>query len=53
MKRNAGVVPNRVEVIDENGRSYVKYGVTDVELSYQDGGTTLKIFLEVDNDKKD
>jgi hypothetical protein len=35
----------RVEVIDENGRSYVKYGV-EVELSYQDDARTLKLFLK-------
>jgi hypothetical protein len=35
----------RVEVIDENGRSYVKYGV-EVELSYQDSAQTLKLFLK-------
>jgi len=35
----------RVEVIDADGRSYVKYGVTAVELSLQDDDRTLKIFL--------
>lgn len=35
----------RVEVIDENGRSYVKYNV-EVELSYQDSAQTLKLFLK-------
>ena len=35
----------RVEVIDENGRSYVNYGV-EVELSYQDNAQTLKLFLK-------
>lgn len=35
---------NRFEVIDENGRSYVKYDC-NVELSYQDDGKTLKIFI--------
>ena len=37
----------RVEVIDENGRSYTKYGVTDVQLILQDDERTLKIFLTV------
>lgn len=41
----------RVEVIDEEGRSYTKYGVIKTELVIQDDGQTLKIFLEVD--KKD
>ena len=36
----------RVEVIDGEGRSYVKYGVEDIELSFQDDDTTLKIFLK-------
>jgi hypothetical protein len=34
-----------VEVIDENGRSYVNYNV-EVELSYQDNVQTLKLFLK-------
>ncbi len=35
----------RVEVIDENGRSYVNQDV-EVELSYQDSAQTLKLFLK-------
>jgi hypothetical protein len=35
----------RVEVIDENGRSYVNHDV-EVELSYQDSAQTLKLFLK-------
>jgi hypothetical protein len=35
----------RVEVIDESGRAYVKYGVQKVELSIQDDFKTLKIFI--------
>lgn len=40
----------RVEVIDENGRSYVKYlkPHQEVEFSYQDDDRTLKVFI---NDK--
>lgn len=34
----------RVEVIDENGRSYTKWNC-QVEFSYQDDGRTLKLFL--------
>lgn len=34
----------RIEVIDETGRVYVKYGAA-VELSYQDDGRTLKVFV--------
>ena len=36
---------NRVEVIDSQGRSYVKYGTHDVSYSLQDNGRTLKVFL--------
>lgn len=35
----------RVEIIDAQGRSYVKYGVTAVDISLQDDDRTLKIFL--------
>lgn len=36
----------RVEVIDENGRSYVNWKPTNkVELSIQDNGRTLKVFI--------
>ena len=34
----------RLEVIDNNGRAYVNYGVDKLEFSYQDDGRTLKIF---------
>ena len=38
---------NRVEVIDESGRAYVKYLDKEQELTYtlQDDGKTLKIFI--------
>lgn len=36
----------RVEVIDSSGRSYSKWDVKDVELSFQDEGRTLKVFLK-------
>lgn len=36
----------RVEVIDENGRSYVDWDeVNRVEVSFQDNDRTLKIFV--------
>ena len=42
--------PDRFEVIDETGRAYVKgsiYGSpVKIELSYQDDGRTLKVFVE-------
>ena len=34
----------RVEVIDENGRSYTKFN-TQGYLNFQDDGRTLKVFL--------
>ena len=37
---------NRVEVIECNeGRVYTKYGCSNVEVSIQDNGKTLKIFV--------
>jgi hypothetical protein len=37
---------NRVEVIDQNGRSYVNWKPTNkTEISLQDAGKTLKIFI--------
>jgi hypothetical protein len=37
---------NRVEVIDQKGRSYVNWKRTNkTELSLQDSGRTLKIFI--------
>ena len=46
---------DRFEVIDETGRAYVKgsiYGTpVKVELSVQDGGKTLKVFVEATNGK--
>lgn len=36
----------RVEVIDDNGRSYSEWDVHSVEASVQDDGKTLKIFLK-------
>lgn len=37
---------NRVEVIDNTGRKYVKYNVENVELDVQDDGKTLKVFVK-------
>ena len=39
----------RVEVIDENGRSYVKYNCNNVKMCLQDDGYTLKLFLDKEN----
>jgi hypothetical protein len=35
----------RVELIENSGRAYVKYGVSEVATSLQDEGRTLKLFL--------
>lgn len=42
----------RFEVIDETSRAYVRHGVV-VELSYQDDGRTLKVFVRVRAGKGD
>lgn len=44
---------SRVEVIDDLGRSYVKYFLGTVELQYQDDGRTLKIFITKKNKNDD
>ena len=36
----------RVEVIDEHGRAYTAYEVSNVKISFQDNNRTLKIFLD-------
>ena len=36
----------RLEVIDADGRSYTNWKVKDIEVSYQDDGRTLKIFIK-------
>jgi hypothetical protein len=35
----------RVEIIDNDGRAFTRYGCSDVNLELQDGGHTMKIFL--------
>lgn len=39
---------SRVEVIDSNkgGRAYTNYSVRGVQLSFQDNGETLKVFVK-------
>ena len=37
---------SRVEVIDSTGRAYACHSAKDVELSFQDEGKTLKVFLK-------
>lgn len=36
----------RVEVIDNSGRAYTEYNAADVQISFQDDGKTLKVFLK-------
>jgi hypothetical protein len=36
---------NRVEVIGKNGREFVQYDCSNVQVSEQDCGRTLKVFL--------
>lgn len=36
----------RVEVIDSTGRAYTQYNVKEVQMSIQDDGRTMKIFLK-------
>lgn len=44
---------NRVEVIDDSGRAYVKWeDWLNVDLSYQDNGKTLKIFVTTEDTKE-
>jgi hypothetical protein len=43
---------NRVEVIDNTGRAYVKYNVKDVVASWQDEGKTLKIFVTYEEEEE-
>lgn len=35
----------RFEVVDNEGRAYVKYGVQELKFSLQDDGKTLKAFV--------
>lgn len=41
----------RFEVIDEKGRAYVRWEAR-IELSYQDDGRTLKVFVKDREDDK-
>lgn len=41
----------RVEVIDENGRSYTNHKVEEIEIAFQDDDRTLKVFLKTDANK--
>jgi hypothetical protein len=41
---------NRLEIIDDQGRSYTKLGVVGMTFDLQDQGKTLKIFVSSDAD---
>jgi hypothetical protein len=40
----------RVEVITNNGHEFVRYDCSDVQMSLQDDGRTIKVFLSSAND---
>jgi hypothetical protein len=42
----------RVEVIDNNGRAYVKHGVVKAEMHLQDDERTLKLFVEYEQEEE-
>lgn len=42
---------NRVEVIEPGNRAYVLYNAKNVQISFQDDGRTLKIFVEKDENE--
>ena len=43
---------NRVEVIDNTGRAYVKYNVISGSIELQDDGKTLKIFVTYEEEEE-
>lgn len=43
LKNHSGVT--RVEVITNDGREFVRYGCSNVQVSLQDDGRTLKVSL--------
>gem|GEM_PF-1755885 len=43
---------NRVEVIDNNGRSYTKNRVGEVKVQLQDDMRTLKLFVQFEEDEE-
>ena len=42
----------RFEVVDNKGRSYVKHGVKDLSFQIQDDGTTIKVFLQYEDEEE-
>ncbi|MEM9278471.1 MAG: hypothetical protein AAGA76_07840 [Pseudomonadota bacterium] len=49
MTEDTHTVPNvtRVEVISEKGREYVNLNCHNVKIAMQDGGKTMKIFIDL------
>ncbi len=43
---------NRVELIDNKGRQYVKYDVNDISFDLQDDGKTLKILVSYEEEEE-
>jgi len=42
----------RFEVVDNNGRAYAKHGVKDLSFQIQDDGTTIKVFLQYEDEEE-
>lgn len=43
---------NRVEVIDNKGRQYVKYNVEEVSFDLQDDDKTLKMYIKYEEEEE-
>ena len=43
----------RLEIIDESGRAYVNMNVSECNISIQDTGNTMKLFVSTDEDTKE
>jgi hypothetical protein len=52
INQNETSLVTRLEVIDNDGRSYVKYNIDKIQFSLQDDDRTLKLFVKHDSDKE-
>lgn len=43
---------NRLEIIDDQGRSYIKLGITGMTFDLQDQGKTLKLLVSSDAEQE-
>lgn len=43
---------NRLEIIDDQGRSYIKLGITGMAFDLQDQGKTLKLLVSSDAEQE-